>query len=114
MQNFPEFMKRPMNRVPARQQNTPDVQGYYYTAADGSQMAFWTCLTDRVSKEHRHDFDEYMVCVSGEYTVVVDGRETVLHAGDEMVIPKGSLQSGRCKAGTRTIHAFGGCRFPGP
>jgi len=111
MKDFPEFMKNPANRVPARQQNTPDVQGYYYTAADGSQMALWICLKDRVSKEHRHDFDEYMVCVSGEYVAVIDGEETMLRAGDELIIPKGALQSGRCKAGTRTIHAFGGKRI---
>jgi hypothetical protein len=40
LRDFPEFMKRPENMVPVRQQNTPDVQGYYYTASDGSQMAF--------------------------------------------------------------------------
>ncbi len=81
MMDFPEFMKRPANRVPARQQNTADVEGYYYTAPDGSQMAFWTCHADRISKEHAHEFDEYMVCVSGEYVVSINGEETVLHAG---------------------------------
>lgn len=110
MRDFPSFMKKSDNKVPQELQNTPDIQGFYYTAADGSQMAFWTCLADRVSREHRHDFDEYMICVEGEYVVVIDGLETTLHAGDELVIPKGSLQGGRCKAGTRTIHAFGGPR----
>jgi quercetin dioxygenase-like cupin family protein len=109
--DFPEFMKKPENMVPVRQQNTPDVQGYYYTTSDGSQMVFWTCLADRISKEHIHDYDEYMACLSGEYVVTIDGKETVLHAGDEIVIPKGTLQGGRCKAGTRTIHAFGGKRI---
>jgi quercetin dioxygenase-like cupin family protein len=52
-----------------------------------------------------------MVCLSGEYVVTIDGKEKVLHAGDEIVIPKGTLQGGRCKAGTRTIHAFGGKRI---
>lgn len=103
-------MRNPANRVPPGQQNTPDIEGYCYTAADGSQMAFWTCFKDRVSAEHRHDFDEYVVCVAGEYTAVLDGREIVLHAGDELYIPKGTPQGGRCKAGTRTIHAFGGRR----
>lgn len=112
MKDFPEFMKAPANRVPDRQQNTPDVEGYFYTAANGGQMAFWTCSADRVSKEHRHDYDEYIVCVSGEYTAILNGMETVLRAGDEMLIPKGTLQGGKCKAGTRTIHAFGGARFP--
>ena len=111
MENFPDFMKRGTNKVPQNQQNTPDIEGYYYTANDGSQMAFWTCLADRVSKEHVHDYDEYMVCLSGEYVVTIDGEESVLHAGDELFIPKGTLQGGRCKAGTRTIHAFGGKRI---
>jgi len=110
MDHFPNFMKRNMNRVPTQQQNTPDIDGYYYTAQDGSQMAFWTCLADRTSKEHTHDYDEYMVCLSGEYTVTIDGKETTLYIGDEIFIPKGTLQGGRCKAGTRTIHAFGGKR----
>lgn len=111
MEDFPAFMKRPVNRVPARQQNTPGVEGFYYTAADGSQMAFWTCTQDAVSQEHIHDYDEYMVCLSGEYTLLIDGEEVILHAGDEIAIPKGTRQGGRCKAGTRTIHAFGGARI---
>ena len=110
---FPEFMCRPGKRISASQQNTPDIEGYYYTANDGSQMAFWTCLADRVSKEHQHDYDEYMLCVEGEYIVTIDGKEYVLHAGDELFIPRGSLQGGRVKAGTRSIHAFGGKRVTG-
>lgn len=111
MNDFPEFMKKNINRVPTQQQNTPDIDGYYYTAHDGSQMAFWTCLADRISKEHTHDYDEYMVCLSGEYIITINGEEITLHTGDEIFIPKGTLQGGRCKAGTRTIHAFGGKRI---
>lgn len=110
MNGFPDFMKRECNIVPVEQQNTPDIEGYYYTANDGSQMAFWTCNADRISKEHIHDYDEYMVCLDGEYVVTIDGEKHVLHAGDELFIPKGTLQGGSCKAGTRTIHAFGGTR----
>lgn len=107
---FPEFMFSKKNKIPASQQNTPDIEGYYYTANDGSQMAFWTYKADRVSKEHKHDYDEWMLCVEGEYIVTIDGTEHTLHAGDELFIPKGSLQGGRVKAGTRSIHAFGGMR----
>lgn len=39
------------------------------------------------------------------------GRETVLHPGDELFIPKGVKQSGRVRAGTRTLHVFGGKRI---
>jgi quercetin dioxygenase-like cupin family protein len=59
----------------ANQQNTKNAEGYYYEGADGSQMAFWTCYSDRESKEHRHDFDEYMVCVQGQYVAVLEGKE---------------------------------------
>ena len=71
--NFPEFMFNDKNKIPMAQQNTPDIEGYYYTANDGSQMAFWIYKADR-----------------------------------ELFIPKGSMQDGRVKAGTRSIHAFGG------
>lgn len=111
MKDFPEFMKNIINKVPAQQQNTSDIEGYYYTANDGTQMAFWTCLADRTSKEHMHNYDEYMVCLCGEYVVTINGEEFVLHSGDELFIPEGSIQGGRCKAGTRTIHAFGGKRI---
>jgi len=111
MKEFPDFMQRTADRVPPTQQNTPDIDGCYYTARDGSQMAFWTCNVDRESKEHTHDYDEYMICVQGAYTLVVDGQTRVLHAGDEAYIPAGALQGGSCIAGTRTIHAFGGTRI---
>ncbi|MBQ7990122.1 MAG: GNAT family N-acetyltransferase [Oscillospiraceae bacterium] len=110
MMNFPEFMCRKENLIPDDQQNTPDIEGYYYTAADGSQMAFRTYKADRTSKEHTHDYDEYMVVTEGEYLVTIDGAEHLLRAGDELFIPKGTLQGGRVKKGTRSIHAFGGQR----
>lgn len=111
MPGFPEFMKSPLNRVGNGQQNTPDIKGYYYEGADGGQMAFWTCHSDQVSRLHQNPFDEYMVCVEGQYTALIDGKEYVLNPGDELFIPKDSLQSGHCIAGTRTIHAFGGQRI---
>ena len=36
-----------------------------------------------------------------------------IEMSDELFIPKGSLQGGRVKAGTRSIHAFGGQRVKG-
>ena len=53
------------------------------------------------------------LCVEGEYIVTIDGVEHTLHAGDELFIPKCSVQGGRVKAGTRSIHAFGGQRIKG-
>ena len=70
-------------------------------------MAFWECHSDRESKKHVHIFDEYTICVSGEYTACF---EIMLKPGDELFVPKGTVQWGRCKAGTRKIPAFGGKR----
>lgn len=111
MNGFPEFMKSDKNKINAAQQNTPDVEGYYYEGNDGGQMAFWTCHAARESKKHRHEFDEYFIVVSGEFTLCTGEGETVLRPGDEAYIPKGTEQWGRCIAGTRTIHAFGGARI---
>ncbi|MBN1409385.1 MAG: hypothetical protein JW969_00975 [Spirochaetales bacterium] len=60
-------MKSKLNSIPASEQNTEDVEGCFYEGADGSQMAFWTCHSDRTSEKHVHAFDEYMVCISGRY-----------------------------------------------
>ena len=111
MKDFPEFMKNEKNHINSNQQNTKDIDGYFFEGEDGSQMAFWTYYSDRISKEHKHEFDEYMVCAYGQYIVLMEGKEFILNAGDELFIPKGTVQSGKCTAGTRTIHAFGGKRI---
>jgi len=67
----------------------------------------------RLKEKHTHEFDEYMVCIFGQYTVIMNDIEYVLNPGDEIVIPKGTEQWGKCIAGTRTIHAFGGKRILG-
>jgi len=111
MDHFPDFMKNPKNRIDPSQQNTADIEGYFYEAADGSQMAFWECRADRISKKHSHDFDEYTICVAGEYVACFEDGEIAMKPGDELFIPKGTAQWGRCKSGTRTISAFGGKRI---
>lgn len=113
MNDFPDFMKNEKNHIPSNQQNTADIDGYFYEGQDGCQMAFWTCYSDRISAEHKLDFDEYMICVCGQYTVYMNGKEYVLGPGAELLIPSGTKQSGKCIAGTRTIHAFGGKRIIG-
>jgi len=103
MNDFPAFMKNIQNHIGTSQQNTKDINGYYCTGHNGAQMAFWTCDADRVSQKHKHKFDEY--------TVYMNDNEYVLHPGDELFIPAGTEQGGKCIAGTRTIHAFGGTRI---
>lgn len=111
MKDFPDFMKTKANHIDSSQQNTQDIDGYYYEGADGSQICFWTYFSDRESKENTHEFDEYVLCVAGEYVEIFDGEEHVLHAGDELLIPKRTPHHGRVIKGTRTIHAFGGKRI---
>ena len=81
MQHFPDFMKNPVNRVDASQQNTADIEGYFFQGADDTQVAFWECLADRTSNKHTHPFDEHMTCLCGEFTVYVSGEEFVRSEG---------------------------------
>lgn len=110
MKEFPEFMKRAVNRIATSNQATPGVEGYVFDGADGSQMAFWTCNETASSAAHVHEFDEYMLVVEGCYTLIIEGKKTPVRAGEECFIPRGVHHSGEVVAGTRTIHAFGGRR----
>lgn len=110
MADFPTFTKNPLNRIARSSQFTDEIEGYVFDGADGSQVALWTSKADRTSAEHAHDFDEYVIVVEGQATVIVGDERTVLTAGMEMVIPKGTRQQMAVKAGTRTIHVFGGKR----
>jgi quercetin dioxygenase-like cupin family protein len=110
MDDFPEFMKRPANRIATGSQATPGVEGYVFDGVDGSQMAFWTCRETAVSKPHVHDYDEYMIVVQGCYTIIIDDQRIPVRAGEEYFLPKGIPHGGEVVAGTRTIHAFGGRR----
>ena len=111
MADFPAFVRARANRIAASSQYTEDVEGYVFDGADGSQVALWTCKADRVSAEHAHEFDEYVLVIEGSARVILaEGRETALHAGDEMVIPRGTRQRMAVSAGTRTMHVFGGRR----
>jgi quercetin dioxygenase-like cupin family protein len=108
--NFPDFMKHPVNKIATSSQATPGVEGYVFDGADGSQMAFWTCHESAASAPHAHEYDEYMVVVQGCYTLIIDGTRIPVRAGEEYFIPKGTWHGGECVGGTRTIHAFGGRR----
>jgi mannose-6-phosphate isomerase-like protein (cupin superfamily) len=110
MDEFPQFMKNPANRIARTNQATPGVEGYIFDGADGSQMAFWTCRETAASAAHVHDYDEYMIVVQGCYTLLIEGERIPLKAGQEYFIPRGVLHSGEVLAETRTIHAFGGHR----
>jgi len=107
---FPAFMKEPVNRVPKSQQHTQAVEGFVFGGSGIGQMAFWSCAEDMESEWHANDFDEYFVVVAGKYVLLLEGSERVLRPGDEVVVPSGVRQAAKVAAGTRTIHAFGGQR----
>jgi quercetin dioxygenase-like cupin family protein len=110
MDDFPEFMKCPANKIATSSQATPGVEGYVFDSENGSQMALWTCRETAVSAAHVHPYDEYMLVVRGCYTLIIDGKRIQVKAGEEVFIPSGVTHSGEVLAGTRTIHAFGGHR----
>jgi quercetin dioxygenase-like cupin family protein len=110
MRDFPAFIRSPQNRIARSSQYTDDIEGYVFDGADGSQVALWTSRADRISKEHAHDFDEYVLVIEGKCTAILEGRHVELVAGQELHIPKGTRQSMEVVAGTRTMHVFGGKR----
>jgi mannose-6-phosphate isomerase-like protein (cupin superfamily) len=110
MEDFPQFMKHPANRIARSEQATPGAEGYVFDGVDGSQVAFWNCRESASSAEHAHEFDEYMVVVEGCYTLIIGGERIPVRAGEEYFIPRSTVHGGEVLAGTRTIHAFGGHR----
>lgn len=110
MADFPDFLRSPRNRIARSSQYTDDIEGYVFDGADGSQVALWTCKADRVSTEHVHEFDEYVLVIEGQCTAIIEDRHVVLGPGQELLIPKGTRQSMAVVAGTRTMHVFGGKR----
>jgi quercetin dioxygenase-like cupin family protein len=95
-------------RPPMHDLLAEDIEGYVFDGADGSQVALWTAHADRVSIEHAHDFDEYVLVIAGRCVVILGSERIELRAGHEIVIPKGTRQSMAVAAGTRTMHVFGG------
>lgn len=110
MKDFPDFMKNPANKVDSDSQYTPGIEGYVFDGADGSQMAFWTYKQTAKSKEHSHEYEEYIAVIQGQYTIIIEKDRISLNPGDEYTIPKGVVHSGEAVAGTRAIYAFGGRR----
>jgi len=109
MNDFPDFMKNTSNEIDSSYQSK-GIKGYVYDGIDESQMAYWTCYEDGISKEHYHDYDEYFVVVEGRYILIINNKKIKLKKGDEYYIPKGIKHSGEFIKGTRTIHVFGGKR----
>jgi quercetin dioxygenase-like cupin family protein len=110
MNDFPEFMKNPKNRIHSTSDYMAGLEGYVFDGADGSQIAIWFNRDTGTGAEHKHPYDEYILAVQGKYTVCIGSKRIPLRPGEEYLIPKGVLHFGERAAGTRTIHAFGGKR----
>lgn len=110
MNNFPAFVRNPLNKVDSRYVHTNGAEGYLFEGKDGSQVALWTCTEAELSEEHAHEFDEYLVVIEGAYTLIIDGKEILLTPGEEYFIPKGTLHSGKVEADSRIINIFGSKR----
>jgi mannose-6-phosphate isomerase-like protein (cupin superfamily) len=110
MDNFPEFMRKSENRISAKSQYTPGIEGYVFDGIDGSQVTIWTSKFGGDSAEHVHDYDEYLIVVQGIYTIIIEGKHIPIGVGEEYIIPRGIPHSGKSVTGTRTINAFGGKR----
>ena len=63
MNEFPDFMKNPANRVDPGSEFTPGIEGYVFDGIDGSQMAFWTYKESSISRKHEHPYEEYIIVV---------------------------------------------------
>jgi quercetin dioxygenase-like cupin family protein len=110
MKDFPEFIKNATNKIATNSQNTDGVEGYVFSGAEGSQIAYWTYSKNGQLAAHVHEYDQYMVLVQGEYTLIINGKRISLKAGQEYLIKKGTSHGGEAAAGTRVIDAFGGKR----
>lgn len=64
MNDFPEFMRNPINAIDPKSQSPGNV-GYVYDGIDGSQMAIWTSKEDVISKEHVHPLE--VICLAPAY-----------------------------------------------
>jgi quercetin dioxygenase-like cupin family protein len=110
MDDFPEFLKNPKNRIHSDSHYVAGLESYVFDGADGSQITIWSCRERGKAVEHTHPFDEYILTVQGEYTLHIGGKRIRLKPGQEYLVPKGTPHYGERIAKTRTIHAFGGKR----
>lgn len=107
MDNFPAFMRNPLNRVdPSQEYSGVELEGYIFDGIEGSQMIAWLYPEEAESNYHTHDFDEYFVVVQGRFSGDIGGRAITLERGDECLIEAGTPHNGKYSAGSRCIFAF--------
>ena len=77
------------------------MEGQVFDGADGSQLAFWTCEKSGKSEEHVHEYDEYMIVVSGQYNLIFNDQKVEIKADEEYYIPKEIRHAGENIKGTK-------------
>ncbi|HTY81285.1 MAG TPA: cupin domain-containing protein [Dehalococcoidales bacterium] len=110
MKSFPDFMKKPANKIAEESLYTKGIEGYVWDGTDGSQVAIFISPERGQSAIHTHTYDEYMLVVEGRYVLIIEGKRISLRPGDEYLIPAGVPHGGEVVAGTRVFDAFGGKR----
>ena len=76
MNEFPGFMRNPLNRIDPDSQYTKGIEGFVFDGVDGSQMAFWTYKENATSSGHEHPYEEYIIVVHGQYNLIIGGGMT--------------------------------------
>ena len=88
MNDFPKFMRNPLNAIDPKSQSPGNV-GYVYDGIDGSQMAIWTSMEDVISREHVHNYDEYFIVVEGECKLKLGNETTIFKKAMNIMFPRG-------------------------
>ncbi len=107
---LPEFVRDEKDEIGSQSHFSRGIKGWVFEGASGHQATVWECDEDGESKPHTHEFDEWLIVVSGEYTICSDRKRVPLKAGQQCHIPAGIRHWGVYKKHTQTVNFFGGKR----
>ena len=107
---LPQFAKSGQDEVSLKSHFSPNIKGWVFDGKSGNQVTLWECDDDGVSQPHTHEFDEWLIVISGEYTICSERKRVPLAAGQQCYIPAGIKHWGTYKKHTQTINLFGGKR----
>lgn len=107
---LPQFVKDEKDEIGSQSHFSKGIKGWVFEGASGHQATVWECDEDGQSQPHTHEFDEWLIVVSGEYMICSDRKRVPLAAGQQCYIPAGIKHWGVYKKHTQTINLFGGKR----
>ncbi len=101
MNDFPDFMKNPANRIARTDQATLRVEGYVFEGLDGSQMSFWICYRfwPDLTRSEREQ-------ISATDVAAVEGNGTRLRIVAPAAHDRGAPTPGPPAAPAREAHVF--------